>query len=1051
MRQFKQRVGGGPWGVLLAGWLLGSEWTYGQGLSLSEIEKQLATLSADNPADVLVRAQLQAAREDTERAAQLQERLLSLQTLQQRLPGDIAKLRDQLQRPEPVVLVEPATNMVALEAQIVGLQTQLQTAERQRDEFSQQLASLQNLVTAWQTESRQVQAAQAELRLRQATLSDGANGQILPQLTAWQARQQLTAIQEQLLDLERAIYDPWVSWLTAEQNVANRRIDALKTALAQLHTIRNERQREAAVAVVAQTQAHPPADTPQPDFLQEALAINNQLNQQLQQVTDQQLQIETQQLALNDQLRQLEIRSQRVNQQIGIAGFNEALGPILLAERQQLPNVSAYERDTRQRQRNIVAARLAQHEIDTALLNWHKTHQQLISDPRLKALPPDAQKSAREALLQRLSDRKLLYDRLQTSYGNLLNQWIALDQNQRRLIDLAAQNRQLLDRWLLWLPTAPRLDQAWRQFTWPSPLPPLLFPEISLKVQIISLIALILALMHRFWQYRLIQLADPIGKVGRDQLQYTLRALLVTLIMAAPLPLIFWAIFQESLTTISLFLLLTINLLFQPKGVGIIHFCWSPALAFPVRLVTYLLIIGWTALSIWQSMTPHWGTLSDVVRQTSHFSLQIAVSLLIFTTMGRIPQKNWQQWLFSLLWFPFLALGLLSALGYSYSADQIGDRLFKTFLLLVVGMLLLQLLLRSLSIAARKLAFQRALARREARQKDAETAINAMPDLSLQDINAQVRSLLNLGLGLGFLIGLWPIWGNLLPALEEIAFSTALGGKMTFNLGNLLISAAIFALIPLISTNLPGTLEILFTGLNSGSRYALVAILRYILVGGGIVMGLDQLGLPWSQLQWLVAAVGVGLGIGLQEIFANFVSGIILLLERPLRVGDTVTVDGNHGTVSRIRLRATTIVDWDNKEIVIPNKSLITGTVTNWTLSDNITRLVITVRIPYQADPRKAFGLLEAALQDNPTVLTEPTPTVWLRRFGDYSVEFEVFAFVAEIGDRFKTVHQLHLDFWHHLQAAGITIPFPQLELHMAESHGKWPLSAPMVLPSPVR
>ena len=132
----------------------------------------------------------------------------------------------------------------------------------------------------------------------------------------------------------------------------------------------------------------------------------------------------------------------------------------------------------------------------------------------------------------------------------------------------------------------------------------------------------------------------------------------------------------------------------------------------------------------------------------------------------------------------------------------------------------------------------------------------------------------------------------------------------------------------------------------------------YVIVGTGIVAALATLGLKWSQLQWLVAALGVGIGFGLQEIIANFISGLIILFERPIRVGDVVTVGDKDGTVTKIRIRATTILDFDGKELLVPNKEFITGRLLNWTLSDSNVRLVIPVGIAYGSDVEEALRIL---------------------------------------------------------------------------------------------
>ena len=161
--------------------------------------------------------------------------------------------------------------------------------------------------------------------------------------------------------------------------------------------------------------------------------------------------------------------------------------------------------------------------------------------------------------------------------------------------------------------------------------------------------------------------------------------------------------------------------------------------------------------------------------------------------------------------------------------------------------------------------------------------------------------------------------------------------------------------------NLPGLLEVTLSASNrisSSARYTLATLARYAITIAGTVSAFTLLGLRWGQLQWMVAALTVGLGFGLQEIFANFVSGLILLVERPFRVGDVITIDTLTGTVTRIRTRATTVLDFDNKEIVIPNKTFITGQVTNWTLSDDVTRLVIDVPVAHGNDPEQVRDML---------------------------------------------------------------------------------------------
>lgn len=150
-----------------------------------------------------------------------------------------------------------------------------------------------------------------------------------------------------------------------------------------------------------------------------------------------------------------------------------------------------------------------------------------------------------------------------------------------------------------------------------------------------------------------------------------------------------------------------------------------------------------------------------------------------------------------------------------------------------------------------------------------------------------------------------------------------------------------------------------------------------MLVGG--LVGFSMIGIEWSKLQWLVAALGVGLGFGLQEIFANFISGLIILFEKPIRIGDTVTIRDLTGSVTRINTRATTISDWDRKEIIVPNKAFITEQFINWSLSDSVTRVVLTVPAPVDADTEEVTKILIAAAHRCSLVIDTPAPEAFRR------------------------------------------------------------------------
>ena len=196
-------------------------------------------------------------------------------------------------------------------------------------------------------------------------------------------------------------------------------------------------------------------------------------------------------------------------------------------------------------------------------------------------------------------------------------------------------------------------------------------------------------------------------------------------------------------------------------------------------------------------------------------------------------------------------------------------------------------------------------------------------------------------------------------------------------------------------------------------------------------MTFSALGIGWSKVQWLAAAVTVGLGFGLQEIFANFVSGLIILFERPVRVGDVVTLGNISGKVSRIQMRATTIIDWDRKELIIPNKEFVTGQVINWSLSDSILRIVIPVGIAYGSDTKLANDILLSIAQGHPNVLKEPEPSSRFVAFGDSSLNFELRIYIPDPDLFLETRHDLLMEIDQRFREAKIEIAFPHQDIHI--------------------
>src|SRR5690606_17953363 len=270
-------------------------------------------------------------------------------------------------------------------------------------------------------------------------------------------------------------------------------------------------------------------------------------------------------------------------------------------------------------------------------------------------------------------------------------------------------------------------------------------------------------------------------------------------------------------------------------------------------------------------------------------------------------------------------------------------------------------------------------------------------------------------------------------------------------LQDFLVAALLAGLFLMAARNLPGLVEILLmraTDMDPSDRYTVSTLLRYTMIVIMVISVFPMLGLRWSELQWMVAALTLGLGFGLQEVVANFVSGLIMLFERPVRVGDTITIGEFSGTVARIRTRATTVIDWDNREIVVPNKNFITERLINWSLSDTMTRIVLTIAVSHESDVDLVMQSLKEIAEQHPLVLKDPAPTVLFLRLTDSAFSFELRAYVNQLRERLETTSDLNRRIIAVFRERGIKIAFPQLDLHVRSGGAAEPQAA-VGLPNP--
>ena len=590
---------------------------------------------------------------------------------------------------------------------------------------------------------------------------------------------------------------------------------------------------------------------------------------------------------------------------------------------------------------------------------------------------------------------------------------------------------------------------------------------------------------------RLILCNTRVGMIHADNLWLTVISLGFISLLVAPLPLLMYVIswllqrllgganFSSALgaglasSSGLAFILLFLRRINQSKGFSEVHLRWrEPSTRVLRRNLLWVTPIALACVFL-VSMT-EWH--DDIVLQQGLGRTVFIIGMIamgIFTqrvlrpngrVMTQFLQRNPQGWLTRLRWAwypvaigtPYL-LALIAAVGYYYTALALAQRLLFSSFLVTAVVFAHELAIRWLIVEHRKLALdvvrQKEAAIQAGQTTDAsseepvETDVVSLniPDVTLATINIQTRQLLRALTGALSIIGLWLIWSDVLPALKvlnqvQLWSHTAIVGGLEklipITLADIGVAVIAVVMTVVAARNLPGFLEILVLrhlSIDSGLRYAITTICRYVLIAVGVIVIFSVVGVGWSKIQWLVAALSVGLGFGLQEIVANFVSGLIILLERPIRLGDTVTIDQISGVVSRIQIRATTVTDWDRKELIVPNKTFITSNLINWTLSDPITRLIVKVGIAYGSDTELAQKVMMNVAESNSAVLPEPKPAVFFLGFGESSLDFEVRVFVKDLTNRGRAAitSELHMAIDKAFRENGIVIAFPQRDVHI--------------------
>lgn len=772
-----------------------------------------------------------------------------------------------------------------------------------------------------------------------------------------------------------------------------------------------------------------------------------------------------------------------LKEQLKMSGGGVAMAQVLFDLERRLPSRHAIMVDLRKHRASLDDAYLALLKIDRDLRGQAELEARLLEGHS-------------DALGGIVSARGEVIEKLRTQYGRLIREVAGLVGSEQRYLDEISEVRKFLSKELFWMRSSPPvgLDTLMEM---PAGLMWLCGPRNRAEFRealgsvfrqqpvgstVIVLTALLIMLRRRVILGLIKETGLATRRIGTDRFSLTIKALFWSIVLSVPIPLLLgftgWALGRQpdpsswlqglahgfrDLTWIALTLSF-VAAICHKKGLGVGHFRWpGRPLRQLRRAVMWFSVVYFPTFLLVSSCL--YGEASSYFNNAGRIAFMFGLVWTVgvyWRFLSRSAMRSsgkregsarhlvprWGRWLFLLAVVAPLTLVVLSWLGYLFTAIELNQIFIATVAVVVTGILLYWFTLRWFMIRIRRLTLAEILQRRRERQKAASQEQEGEPEeerpgeeeaqkLDVNAIGTQTRHLLRLLCTTGTFIAIGILWSQIFPVFA-ILDSVALIGSLT------LFALAKTVLIVVVTTvathNAPGLIRVVAlrtSKMAPGTRTALTTLCQYALVGIGVAWVFEVLDFGWSRFGWIATALSVGLGFGLQEVVANFVCGLVLLFERPIRVGDYVTVEGMTGRVTRIRMRATTIVNWDHQEFVVPNKNFITGTLLNWTLQDMTTRIVVTVGVAYGSDTDRAQEVLLEVGRAHPLVLEVPPPLATFEEFAESSLTLCLKVHISHVDKRIQCLSELHSAIKKRFEAEGIEIAFPQRDLHL-RTPGAW-------------
>ena len=872
----------------------------------------------------------------------------------------------------------------------------------------------------------------------------------------------------------------------------------------------------------------------------------------------------------------LQRRARNTQARVRAAGLTEIVGRSLRAELARLPEIDPA--DSERLSEAMGRAQFELIDIQEQLSAYEDVPTSIARlrrqiSPGDEPLPPELDRQITDIVTAYVETLRAL----ESDYQSFNDEALRLEATRKTLVDTTEAFRTFIEERILWTRSVqgllvPSIEDLSRGTVWllggrmPAQGAPPEAEELPIGSQWLAALGdlwpprfvafpVLLALLASFWARGraakgLKNTAAQVRKFATDRMSLTLAALPYTVLMSLPLPiaLLLAGVLLEGTqpmvaSAVGAALIDVIALAFSLEFIrhasrndGLVeaHFRWRREGLVHLRRLVFLLettLLPLVIIALAFLEQPE-ALLSDGVGRLAFIASQLVLAFFFawifapwlplvraFLSRHQGGFTNQTRW----IWYPLLvaapvAMAVLAAVGFYYTAAQLDQRFQLTAWLLVGILLGYSMVLRWLFIERRRLLVKRAQQKREAEKQEQQGGtgggelegieVDNRAELDAAEVDTQTRRVLTAAVIVGVVLGLYGLWTEQLPALrmldriqlypypdftptEDEGLAPGLitaaqaseppaiqngpaqegtaptqtaqqptpstpsppspmgpfagGGSAepapsepfrAITLADVGAMLIFFALAWILARNLPGLLEITILKrlpLDSGARFAVTSILRYIIGIIGILLAFSAIGIGWSQVQFLAAALTFGLAFGLQEIFANFISGLIILVERPMRVGDTVTVNNMNGKVTRIRMRATTILDWELREVIVPNKVFITQEFTNWTLSDPRIRVTIPVGVSYGSDVRLVERTLLEIGQSHPHVVSEPRVRSLFMGFGDSTLNFELRVYLENYDYFLEARSTLHTRVAERFRELDIEIAFPQRDLNIRD------------------